>query len=122
MHPTGGAERHLAQSISSELVIGLCQFAISAGVEQIIGLYEAHMARVYRRIGWSPRPLAFARADVGKLVVGVWDVSHAAIDAMRIRAEMNQEKVARAALTALMQLMAWPTSHRSSSRTGFQFR
>ncbi len=97
VHSTGVAERGLAQSISSELLIGLCQFAISTGIEQIVGLYEAHMARIYRRIGWSPQPLAVARADVGKLVVGLWDASYAAVEAMRTRAEMSQGEFDRAA-------------------------
>jgi N-acyl-L-homoserine lactone synthetase len=98
VHSTnGGPERASAHSISSELLVGLCHFAISTGIEQIVGLYEAHMARVYRRIGWSPQPLAVARAEVGKLIVGLWDVSHAALDAMRIRAEASRGDFHRAA-------------------------
>jgi N-acyl-L-homoserine lactone synthetase len=98
VHSTyGGAERGLAQSISSELLMGLCQFAMSTGIEKIIGLYEAHMARIYRQIGWSPQPLALARAEFGKLIVGLWDVSHAALDAMRICAETSRGDFHRAA-------------------------
>jgi acyl homoserine lactone synthase len=97
VHLTGGAERGSARSISSELLIGLCQFAISTGIEQIIGVYEAHMARIYRRIGWSPQPIAFGRADVGNLVLGLWDVSYAAMDVMMFRAEKSTVDLLRAA-------------------------
>jgi hypothetical protein len=30
---------------------------------------------VYRRIGWRPTPLARSRPEIGKLYVGLWDVT-----------------------------------------------
>jgi N-acyl-L-homoserine lactone synthetase len=71
------------QRVSSELLIGLCDLALSSGIEHIVGLYEAHMTRVYRRIGWSPETLAHARPEIGKLIVGIWDASEAALLVMR---------------------------------------
>jgi acyl homoserine lactone synthase len=75
------------QRVSSELLIGLCDLALSSGIEHIVGLYEAHMTRVYRRIGWSPVRLAVSRPESGKLAVGIWEVSQAAIGAMQARAD-----------------------------------
>jgi N-acyl-L-homoserine lactone synthetase len=71
------------QRVSSELLIGLCDLALSSGIVHIVGLYETHMTRVYRRIGWSPEALAHARPELGKLIVGIWDASEAALLAMR---------------------------------------
>jgi N-acyl-L-homoserine lactone synthetase len=85
--PLGDVSRHSAQSVSSRLLIGLCEFAMTNRIEHIMGLYEASMTRVYSRIGWSPQPLARARAEVGQLIVGLWDVSHAALETMKARAE-----------------------------------
>jgi len=79
-------ERNGGRRISSDLLIGLCELALSCGIAHIIGLYETHMTRVYRRIGWSPQPLAVARPEIGKLVVGVWEVSRDAVAAMHARA------------------------------------
>jgi N-acyl-L-homoserine lactone synthetase len=88
VHPSSmSEERNGGRRVSSDLLIGLCELALSSGVEHIIGLYETHMTRVYRRIGWSPQPLAIARPEIGKLVVGIWEVSHAAVETMQARAE-----------------------------------
>jgi N-acyl-L-homoserine lactone synthetase len=88
VHPQSGRfERDLTQRVSSELLIGLCELALSSGIERIVGLYDRAMTRVYRRIGWSPEPLAFARPEVGKLMVGIWQVSNAAVEEMQSRAE-----------------------------------
>lgn len=71
---------------SSDLLIGLCELALSSGIDQVVGLYDHTMTRVYRRIGWSPTPIATSRPQVGRLIVGIWDVSLDALSAMRQRA------------------------------------
>jgi N-acyl-L-homoserine lactone synthetase len=81
--PTPENARGAGQRVSSELMIGLCDLALSSGIKHIVGLYEAHMTRVYRRIGWPPETLARARPEIGKLIVGIWDASEAALLAMR---------------------------------------
>jgi N-acyl-L-homoserine lactone synthetase len=88
VHPTRGDHDDLRR-VSSKLLIGLCELALSSGIEHIIGLYYDAMTRIYRRIGWSPTPLATSRPEVGKLVVGIWDVSEAALHAMRQAVVLN---------------------------------
>ena len=88
VHPRGASQGGAgARRVSSELLIGLCDHALSRGIEQIVGLYDAHMTRVYRRIGWSPAPLALVRPDIGKLVLGIWSVTNGALAAMRTRTD-----------------------------------
>jgi acyl homoserine lactone synthase len=82
VHPTPDGHGNLRR-VSSELLIGLCELALTSGIEHIVGLYDHAMTRIYRRIGWSPAPLATSRPEVGKLVVGLWNVSEAALHAMR---------------------------------------
>jgi N-acyl-L-homoserine lactone synthetase len=72
--------------VSTEPLIGLCRLCLSSGVEQVVGLYDQAMTRVYDRIGWSPAPLARSRPEIGKLVVGIWDVSAKALEVMARRA------------------------------------
>lgn len=60
---------------STELLAGLCDLCISSGIEQVIGLYDSRMTRVYARIGWSPAVLARSRPEVGDLIVGIWDAT-----------------------------------------------
>jgi N-acyl-L-homoserine lactone synthetase len=95
--PISIAASYSPQRISSELLVSLCKLAMATGIDQIVGLYEAHMARVYRRIGWSPVPLARSREEVGKLIVGIWDVSQSAIANMRSRAELVGASLNKAA-------------------------
>ncbi len=87
VHPSAaGASARASRQVSSQLLIGLCELAMQSGIEQIIGLYDDRMTQVYRRIGWSPVPLATSRPELGKLVVGIWDVSREALSEMKTRA------------------------------------
>ncbi len=36
---------------SAELLIGLCEVCLSSGIEFIVGVYDASMSRIYKRIG-----------------------------------------------------------------------
>ena len=83
VHPR---ERELSgqefRKVSAELLIGLCKLALESGIEQIVGLYDGRMTRIYRRIGWSPVPLASTQTNREALFVGTWDVSMAALQNM----------------------------------------
>lgn len=82
VHPNAvGSETQ--RQVSTRLLIGLCQLCLLSGVQQIIGVYERRMTRIYGRIGWVPTPLASACA--GNLILGLWDASEQALSAMRDR-------------------------------------
>lgn len=84
IHPASHANRaERPRNVSAALLIGLCELGLASGVEQIVGLYENRMTRIYARIGWSPAPLAVARR--GGLTVGIWDVSEEALWRMKDR-------------------------------------
>ncbi len=85
VHPRSRPNGRIDMQVSSELLIGLCRLCLSSGIEQVMGLYDEAMTRIYRRIGWSPVPLARSRPEVGQLVVGIWDVSHEALETMTAR-------------------------------------
>lgn len=74
LHPLAG---HIDQSrtVATELLSGLCDLALDTGIESIVGVYDVAMVGVYRRIGWRPTPLARSRPEIGKLYVGLWDVT-----------------------------------------------
>jgi acyl homoserine lactone synthase len=69
---------------SSELLISLCEFAKARHIEHIVGVYQQHMSSVYRRIGWSPVPIA-ASMQGEPTLVGMWAVSSEAAAAMKRR-------------------------------------
>lgn len=70
--------------ISSRLLISLCEFSLSQGIEAIIGFFDRPMLRVYQRIGWTPSIIARSNVE-GKSVVGKWNVSSLALESMRSR-------------------------------------
>lgn len=93
VHPCTGPDARHGKRVSTELLIGLCRLCLSSGVEQVIGLYDQAMTRVYDRIGWSPVPLARSRPEIGKLVVGIWDVSAEALEVMARRVALYERNV-----------------------------
>ena len=69
-----------------ELFLGMCEVGLRVGAEQIIGVCDDRMARIYRRLGWAPDVIA--RSDKmrdGAIYVGLWDVGAEALAAMRER-------------------------------------
>jgi len=69
-----------------ELMQGGCEVAMMAGVEQIVGIFDHLMVRIYRRAGWAPEIIASTdRLGSDTIFVGLWDVSSASLHAMRER-------------------------------------
>ena len=69
-----------------ELMHGGCEVALMAGVEQVLGIFDPFMLRVYRRTGWGPEIIA-KTDQLGPQTVyfGIWDVSEASLTAIRER-------------------------------------
>ena len=72
-----------------DLMQGGCEVAMMAGVEQIVGIFDRLMLRIYRRVGWSPEIIASTdRLSCGPVFVGLWDVSSESLRQMRQRSGM----------------------------------
>ena len=57
-----------------------------AGVEQIVGIFDRLMVRIYRRAGWAPEIIASTdRVSHDTIFIGLWDVSPASLRAMQQR-------------------------------------
>jgi len=93
-------ELHTLRSVSSELLVGICELGLSSGIEHVVGVYDSRMMRIYARIGWSPAPLAVSRPELGKLMVGIWDVSESALETMRLRAGLRETQMPATLATA----------------------
>jgi acyl homoserine lactone synthase len=85
VHPRTGEAAEVFRMASSQLLIALCELALKSSVQQIVGLYDPQMTRVYRRIGWSPVQIAVSRPEFGSLIVGIWNVSLDAVQRMKGR-------------------------------------
>jgi len=69
-----------------ELMQGGCEVAMMAGVEQIVGIFDRLMVRIYRRAGWAPEIIASTdRVSHDTIFIGLWDVTPASLRAMQQR-------------------------------------
>ena len=83
--PSAGNSNYAVNMTSAELLIGLCELCLSSGIEFIVGVYDVSMARVYKRIGWSPELLARSRPEIGNICVGIWEASPNVLFTMKQR-------------------------------------
>jgi len=61
-----------------ELLLGMCRFGLDHGVGHITAVYDAGMARLYRRCGLTHVELGRHRtAEHGTIFVGLWEISPA---------------------------------------------
>ncbi len=63
---------------ASELMLGVVQFALENGIQNIVGVYDASMARLYRRCGFKTIELERHRtAQHGTVYAGLCPISKA---------------------------------------------
>ncbi len=81
-----GSGRGSLNQATVELFVAMCEVSLMAGLSHIVGVYDPRLVRIYRRIGWSPEPLAESHAfPHGPIYVGLWDVSEEALALMQAR-------------------------------------
>ena len=69
---------------TSELFIAMCEVALTAGLTHILAIYDRTLPRIYRRIGWMPETIGASDAyPHGRIFAGLFEVSEAALAAMR---------------------------------------
>lgn len=73
-----------------ELMLGICEVGLLAGLTQIQGVYDRSMIRVYRKTRWSPTPIASSK-HFGPMpvYVGLWEVSEKILARMRDAADIH---------------------------------
>ncbi|MFK3781764.1 acyl-homoserine-lactone synthase, partial [Agrobacterium sp. NPDC089420] len=72
-------------AVSSALLEGLCEHALSMGIDAIVGFFDKPMRRIYSRIGWVPEIIASSSLQPDS-VVGRWNVTQRALEEIRERA------------------------------------
>lgn len=92
VHPPLQAGHPPSQTAAVELLSGLCRLSLKSGIEHIMGVYDASMIGVYRKIGWSPTPLARSRPEIGNLYVGIWEVNEESDQRLEQRLRMMRGK------------------------------
>ena len=75
--------RHGVQSMTTELMLGICEVGLREGWRFIVGVFDRRMIRIYRRAGWSPLVVGEGESAEGAIYLGLWEVSEAHAAAMR---------------------------------------
>ena len=99
-HPaaTGHLGMHGINAVTAELLMGICEVALQAGIAQIVGVFDRRMERIYKRGSWSPEVIARSTGlGHGNLAVGLWDVSEEALAKMRASAKISGSVLERPA-------------------------
>jgi acyl homoserine lactone synthase len=67
-----------------ELMLGICEVGLRAGISQIQGVYDQSMVRVYKKTRWTPTPITrTGRLGSLPVFVGLWDVDEETLLRMR---------------------------------------
>jgi len=66
------------RGVARMLLLGASQLGLSMGLTHAVGVFDAPMSRIYRRLGWEPTPLGCS----GGIAAGLWRFSEATHDVL----------------------------------------
>ena len=74
----GALQPNGVSTAACELLLGMCRFGLDHGIGHITAVYDAGMARLYRRCGLTHVELGRHRtAEHGTVFVGLWEITPA---------------------------------------------
>lgn len=81
--------------IAATLMMAGCELGLGQGLRHSIGVFDARMVRIYRRLGWSPEVLGTSGTGKDAISVGRWsfseEVRQRLCHAARIRPSQSQD-------------------------------
>lgn len=77
-----------APQVSSALILGALEFGLAFRLSHAVGVFDARMLRIYRRLGWPPTVLGTAGHGREAVSVGLWDFDAALKPGLLARAEI----------------------------------
>ncbi len=81
---TGPVQPNGVSRAACEVLLGTCLFGLEYGVSQMTAIYEAPMARIYKKCGLNHFVLGRHRSqEHGSVHFGLWDISRAHETAIR---------------------------------------
>lgn len=69
--------RQTAGEVAASLMLAGCELGLRFGLEHSVGVFDARMVRIYRRIGWEPEVLGTTQDEDEKISVGLWPIDEA---------------------------------------------
>ncbi|MFQ5624406.1 MAG: acyl-homoserine-lactone synthase [Paracoccaceae bacterium] len=87
--------RHMetAARTAAGLMLAGCELGLRFGLEHSVGVFDARMKRIYRRVGWSPEILGSKGEGRERICVGLWRFSQEAKAAVCRSSGISGERV-----------------------------
>lgn len=80
--------------VAAALMMAGCELALRFGIEQGLGVFDAHMTRIYGRIGFAPEVIGVDGDPRTGIAVGLWTFTAAARAAISARCGIPEALVA----------------------------
>jgi acyl homoserine lactone synthase len=80
--------------VAGALMLASCEMALRFGIEQGLGVFDARMIRIYRRLGFSPEVLGTCGEGREAISVGLWTFTEEAREIIAMRAGFTLEAAA----------------------------
>lgn len=66
-----------AARISAAIMLAGCEVGLKFRLSHAVGVFDPHIARIYRALGWSPEIIGQSGLGREKIQVGLWEFSEA---------------------------------------------
>jgi len=77
------------QRITAELLLGMCETGLSAGLSKIAGVFDGNALHAYQRSGWTPHILGEQGRSDTATFLGMWNVTDESAAAIRKASGLN---------------------------------
>lgn len=78
--------RNAAPQVSAALMLGGAEVGLGFGLSRSVGVFDARMVRIYRRLGWSPMVLGSCGEGREAISVGTWSFSESRAETLCAKA------------------------------------
>jgi len=75
-----------ARQTAARLMLAAAEMGQRFHLAHAVGVFDAHMVRVYRAIGWAPEVLGTSGTGRDAISAGLWDFDQAPLSKLRARA------------------------------------
>ena len=65
----------LANKAAAALMLAGCELGVRFGLDSSVGVFDARMVHIYRRIGWAPEILGTSGSGKDAISVGLWEIN-----------------------------------------------
>ena len=73
--PNAGDE---AKMVAASLMLAGVELGVQFGLDSAVGVFDARMVHIYRRVGWAPEILGTSGSGKSAISAGLWPIDYAA--------------------------------------------